>query len=152
LSDISSLLGGLRDKTVALFGLGFKTGVSNAANSPTLSLAARLEAEGARIRIWDRILSESASARGKFAWLSRRRSDAVLGADCVVIMTEDDEFRKLKWRNIHDLMRTRVIYDTKRTLDAKKAIRGGFAYIAFGVAQRRLPWWIRNRGDAPSIE
>ena len=54
-------------------------------------------------------------------------------ADCVIIMTEWDIYRKLDLRLLLDRMNGNILIDGRRALDAKEAEKIGFDYKTIGL-------------------
>src|SRR5215831_14960912 len=53
-------LGKLRDRTIAVLGLAFKPGTDDMRDAPSLVLASRLQADGARVRAYDPVAEDEA--------------------------------------------------------------------------------------------
>jgi UDPglucose 6-dehydrogenase len=56
---------------------------------------------------------------------------ALTGADCAIIMTEWDEFRKLKSKDFQAHMKTPMIVDARRIFDPKEFNQ--LNYVAVGL-------------------
>src|SRR6201996_4099164 len=81
-------LGSLVGKTVALLGLAFKADTDDMREASSLVLAARLQADGARVRAYDPIAAEEASKMMTGVDFSASALEAIDGADAVVLVTE----------------------------------------------------------------
>ena len=64
--------------------------------------------------------------------------DAASGADCIIVLTEWNEFRAINLARLGKVMRTRRIADLRNLYDPADAVSHGFAYTGVG------------RGKAPS--
>jgi UDPglucose 6-dehydrogenase len=124
-------LGTLRGKTIALLGLTFKPNTDDMREAPSLVLAARLLAEGAKVRGWDPVADGSELTGVEICDTVR---DAVRDADAAVIVTEWGDLRDLAREEIRDAMRNPLIIDGRNLLDPAQARAAGFAYDGIGRA------------------
>ena len=81
-------------------------------------LAARLQADGARVRAYDPVAEEEARKLMGGVEFAASAIDAARGADAVVIVTEWPEFAELDWQELADVMAGRVVIDGRNFLDA----------------------------------
>jgi UDPglucose 6-dehydrogenase len=125
-------LGDLRGKTVALLGLAFKPNTDDMRDAPSLVLAARLRAEGARLRAWDPLVKGHPELDGVV--IEQTALDAVRGADAAVIVTEWPELEGLASEEVRDAMRTPLIVDGRNLLDPDAVRAAGFEYEGIGRA------------------
>ena len=91
-------LGSLVGKEIALLGVAFKPDTDDIREATSLVLAARLQGEGANVRVYDPVAAERRPAR---CWAARASAPAPLealdGADAAVLVTEWPEFAELDW-------------------------------------------------------
>jgi UDPglucose 6-dehydrogenase len=130
ISKLQRHLGSLRGRTIALLGLAFKPGTDDLRDAPSLVIASRLLAEGARVRTWDPV----ADARDRLVGAKQcdTVADAVKGADAAVIVTEWDELSELASPETHAAMRNPLIIDGRNLLDPETVRSAGFAYEGIG--------------------
>jgi UDPglucose 6-dehydrogenase len=130
ISKLQRHLGRLRGKQIALLGLAFKAGTDDMREAPSLVLASRLIAEGAKVRAWDPV----ADGHGVLpeAAICETIEDAVRDADAAVIVTEWPELAELARPEIRDLMAQPLIIDGRNLLDPAQARAAGFAYEGIG--------------------
>ncbi|HEV2592308.1 MAG TPA: UDP-glucose/GDP-mannose dehydrogenase family protein [Gaiellaceae bacterium] len=123
-------LGSLQGKTIALLGIAFKPNTDDMREAPSIVLASRLLAEGARVRAWDPVADASKLPQGVEAASSV--VEAVADADAAVIVTEWDELKGLASSEVRAAMRTPLIVDGRNLLDPEETRRAGFAYEGIG--------------------
>jgi UDPglucose 6-dehydrogenase len=123
-------LGRLRGRRVALLGLSFKPHTDDTREAPSLVIASRLMAEGARVRVWDPVV-DGAKVIPQ-AEVAESVEDAVRDADAAVIVTEWPELERLARPEIRDLMARPLIIDGRNLLDPTQARAAGFAYEGIG--------------------
>ena len=125
-------LGSLVGKTVALLGLAFKPDTDDMREAASLVLAARLQADGARVRAYDPIAEDEARKLMFGVEFADSALGALAGADACIIVTEWPEFAELDWAAAADAMSGRVVIDGRNFVDTKAVLASGFAYEGIG--------------------
>ena len=139
-SKISKALGGkVSGKNIACLGLTFKSNTDDMRESPALVILPTLAEKGARVVAYDpKGMEEAKRAMDEIDGLSYADSSyaAAEGADCLVIMTEWDEFRGLDLEKIKGLMKGNVIVDLRNIFykERGKIRELGFQYTGIGVS------------------
>ncbi len=130
---IEKLVGDLRGKTVAVLGLSFKPETDDMREAPALDIIKTLVGKGARVRAYDPVAVEHARpllpAEVEYA---EDEYAAVAGADCLVFMTEWNQFRALDMQRVKELMGAPLIADLRNILDPEAMRRLGFRYVGVG--------------------
>ena len=121
--------GSLQGATVALWGLTFKARTDDLRSSPSLEVASRLRAKGARVQAYDPTVT------GPLEGLDVRTEPyaACEGASVLVIGTEWDEFRWLDFDKVGALMVNKAVVDARNLLEPATLRRAGFAYEGIGL-------------------
>jgi UDPglucose 6-dehydrogenase len=109
-------IGSLTDREIAILGIAFKPGTDDVRDAPALKIIDRLIDRGAQIRTYDpqamprakRILPD----RVKFCTSAQ---EAIEGADCILIVTDWNEFKN------EELYQDKVVIDGRRVLDPDTA-------------------------------
>lgn len=130
---VQTLCGGdLKGASIAIFGVTFKAETDDMRDAPALEILPALIAEGASIRAYDpQGMNEAAALLPGIAW-SKTAYEAGTGADCIVVLTEWNEFRAIDLARLHSLMRTPRIADLRNLYDPAEARSLGFEYIGVG--------------------
>src|SRR6476661_6261982 len=131
-SKLQKHLGSLVGKTVALLGLAFKPDTDDMREASSLVLAARLQADGARVRAYDPIAETEARKMMVGVDFADSALGALTGADACVIVTEWPEFAELDWAAAADAMSGRVVIDGRNFVDTKAVLASGFTYEGIG--------------------
>ena len=63
--------------------------------------------------------------------------DAAKGADCLVLMTEWNEFRNLDFAHLKRLLRHSIIIDCRNVYPAERLVRLGFRYFSVGRGEAK---------------
>jgi UDPglucose 6-dehydrogenase len=125
-------LGSLVGKTVALLGLAFKANTDDMREASSLVLAARLQADGARVRAYDPVAEAEARKLMVGVEFADSALDALEDADACIVVTEWPEFADLDWMRAANAMRGRVVIDGRNFLDREAVRASGFAYEGIG--------------------
>ena len=127
---------GLRDKTLAVWGLAFKPRTDDVREAPALALIDALLAEGVRLRVHDpEALGQRPRAYGDRLTYCDRPYGALEGADGLAIVTEWQEFRNPDFEVMRRLLREPVIFDGRNLYEPKTVANYGFAYYPIGRQQ-----------------
>lgn len=126
------LLGTLRGKKVAIWGLAFKANTDDVRESPAIHIARLLKDEGSELKAYDPVAI--ANARKELSGISFVEDpyQAVEGAELLMLLTDWDEFKWLDFRLVKELMAQPRIIDARNILDPMNLRRLGFDYEGVG--------------------
>jgi len=130
-------LGSLVGKEIALLGLAFKPNTDDMREASSLVLSARLNAAGARVRAYDPVAEEEARKLIQGVEFKTSATDAVQGADAVVLVTEWPEFGELDFEDVAAAMRGRLVVDGRNFLDPGAVSAAGLTYEGVGRPSRQ---------------
>src|SRR6476661_4444886 len=126
-------LGGLVGKEIALLGLAFKPNTDDIREATALVLAARLQSEGAHVRVYDPVAMKPAAEMIGGSVIAESAEDALDGADGAVLVTEWPEFAQLDWTGeVRERMGNPLIVDGRNFLDRDALTAAGFTYEGVG--------------------
>ena len=126
-------LGSLVGKEIALLGLAFKPNTDDIREATSLVLAARLQSEGANVRVYDPVATDRASELLGGAVVAGSAAEALAGADGAVLVTEWPEFRELDWAGeVKEKMARPLVVDGRNFLDAELLEQAGYDYEGIG--------------------
>jgi UDPglucose 6-dehydrogenase len=132
-AKIQKHFGGLKGKKIALWGLSFKPRTDDVREAPALALIENLVKAGASVTAFDPVATENATkACGVSFAAVDSQTEAVKGADALVICTEWNEFRSPDLTELKGLLKSAVIFDGRNILDPAKVHAAGFKYYCFG--------------------
>ncbi len=131
-------LGSLQGKRIAILGLAFKPNTDDMREAPSLVLASRLLAEGARVRAWDPVAIPEARKHLRGVEFAETVLEAISDADAAVIVTEWDELRDLATSSTREAMRNPLVVDGRNLLDPETARAAGLVYEGIGRASSSL--------------
>jgi UDPglucose 6-dehydrogenase len=124
--------GDIEGKTIAVLGLTFKPNTDDMRDSPSLAIVPTLQKAGGRIRSFDPEGMAEAKKLLDGITYAEDAYDALKGADCLVFLTEWNEFRSLDWRRVSELMPGRVVVDLRNIYKPEQIAALGFAYHSIG--------------------
>ncbi|HEX4034043.1 MAG TPA: UDP-glucose/GDP-mannose dehydrogenase family protein [Solirubrobacteraceae bacterium] len=133
-AKIARHLGDLSGRRVGLLGLAFKPNTDDMRGASSLVLAARLAAEGARVRAYDPIATEEARKIMPNLDYAQAVEEVLEEADAIVLVTEWPQFVALDWQAVAAAMSGNVVIDGRNALDADAVRAAGLVYEGIGVA------------------
>ncbi len=133
--------GSLAGQRVGLLGLTFKAGTDDLRDSPALTVAALLAAEGAELIGYDPAVPAAVPGLTDNLEVTDDPDKVAAGAAALVVLTEWPEFRVLDWGRLAKLVHRRIVVDTRNLLDADVLGRVGFEVRGIGrrAAQALAP-------------
>jgi UDPglucose 6-dehydrogenase len=132
MSKLQKHLGPLVGRTVALLGLAFKANTDDMREASSLVLAARLQADGAKVQAYDPVAEDQARKLMVGVQFADSALDALDGADACVLVTEWPQFAELDWSEVARRMRGRLLVDGRNFVDPETVRAAGFAYEGIG--------------------
>jgi UDPglucose 6-dehydrogenase len=132
ISTLQKHLGSLVGKNIALLGLAFKPNTDDMREASSLVLSARLQADGAKVRVFDRVAEEEARRLIRGVHFASDVLDAIDGVDAVVLVTEWQEFIDLDWNDVAARMAGTLVLDGRNALDREAVTAAGLTYEGIG--------------------
>jgi UDPglucose 6-dehydrogenase len=131
-AKVRRVLWNLEHKKIAVLGLAFKPDTDDVRNAPSLDVCQRLIKGGAEVRAWDPQAIEEAKAVAPEISYCADAEEALRGADCAVLMTEWDEFRRFTPAKLKSLLAHPIVVDARNFYDPAEMAAAGFTYISVG--------------------
>ncbi len=132
---IRRMLWNISEKVIGVWGLAFKPNTDDIRSAPALEIIERLLDEGARVRAYDPVAMDNSKKQltsGKNIEFCSDIYDAAENADCIVVMTEWNEFKEVDWDRVKDAMTQPVLLDGRNMYDPVKLREMGFTYEGIG--------------------
>ena len=124
--------GSVKGKAVAVLGLTFKPNTDDMRDSPSLDIVPALVEAGAEVRAFDPEGMEEAKKLLPAITYCDDAYATLAGADCLVIVTEWNEFRALDIGRIKSLLNAPVVVDLRNVWDPAEMRAAGFTYVSIG--------------------
>jgi UDPglucose 6-dehydrogenase len=122
----------LKDKNIGVLGLSFKPNTDDIRNAPSLDIIKTLQQEGANIKAYDPQAMEKARGLLEKVKFCQDAYEACRNSDCLLIVTEWDEFKELDFSKMKKLLKRPIIIDGRNIYDPRKIEKLGFTYIGIG--------------------
>ncbi len=130
---IKDALGGeLEGRTVASLGLTFKPNTDDMRDAPSLVILDRLMKGGAKVRAFDPAGMAEAAQMLPGVKMCDHAYHAAKGADCLVLMTEWNQFRNLDWGRLKAAVKQPVVVDLRNVYSPERVREEGFTYHSVG--------------------
>ncbi len=132
LNKIKDNLWIIKDKTIGILGLSFKPNTDDIRNAPSVDIIRALQEEGAKIRAYDPSAMNKAKEALDEVTFCKDPYDACRDSDCLLIITEWDEFKELDFLKIKKLLKRPLLIDGRNIYEPKRLEKLGFTYIGIG--------------------
>ncbi len=130
----------LKGRTFAMWGLAFKPNTDDMREAPSLVIVEELTRRGAQVRAYDPVaMKEAARIMSGTAGLqfAKSQSDALTGADALVVVTEWKEFRNPDFDAIKAALKQPLIFDGRNIYEPAIMAMHGIEYL--GIGRRQAP-------------
>ena len=128
--------GGVKDKTIAIWGLSFKPDTDDMREAPSIPFIEELLKEGAKLRLFDPVAMPNAqkllTPSPQITWCADE-FDAATDADAIALLTEWKQFRLVDFKPIRDRMKGIAFFDGRNQYKPIEMKNKGFDYIAIGI-------------------
>ncbi len=128
--------GGVKGKTIAVWGLSFKPDTDDMREAPSLTFIEDLLKQGAHLRLFDPVAIPNArkilDGLPNITWCADE-FDAAKGADAIALLTEWKQFRLVDFNPIRQMMKGIAVFDGRNQYKALDMKNKGFDYISIGV-------------------
>jgi UDPglucose 6-dehydrogenase len=125
-------LGGFHGKTVALLGLAFKPNTDDIRDAKSLDIIDILLKGGATVRAFDPVAMDNVKEVFPQVDYVDHVYETAEGADCLILVTEWNEFKQLDLDRVGQSMKGKVLFDGRRCFSKQVAERAGFDYFTIG--------------------
>ena len=142
ISDYFENLGGVKDKTLALWGLAFKANTDDIREAPAIDIITALTNEGMYIQAYDPVAGANARealSDNAHVQIMDKQYAALEGADALAVVTDWNQFRNPDLGRIKDTLNAPIIFDGRNLYSSSLVASQGFAYFGIGRPEVRIP-------------
>ncbi|MBD3426369.1 MAG: nucleotide sugar dehydrogenase [Candidatus Omnitrophica bacterium] len=133
MKKMTEMLWNLPEKVIGVWGLSFKPNTDDIRCAPSIDLIKRLLEAGARIKAFDPVAMDNVRQElGEAVEYCKSAYEAARDADCVVLMTEWNEFKEIDFSKVKNMMNQPVMLDGRNVYDPEKMKAMGFKYMGMG--------------------
>ncbi|MGB2599794.1 MAG: UDP-glucose/GDP-mannose dehydrogenase family protein [Candidatus Omnitrophota bacterium] len=130
---VTEMLWNLPDKVIGVWGLAFKPNTDDIRSAPAIDIVKTLLKEGAKIKAFDPAAMEKAKEElGDKITYCKDVYEAAQDCDCIILMTEWNEFKEVDWQHVKNVMKQPVLLDGRNIYDQGKMKKMGFKYSGIG--------------------
>ena len=129
---ISTKIGSLQGKKIAILGLTFKADTDDIRSSPAIDIVKILINKGAIISAYDPAGMANAKDLGLNVDFADSVTSAAFGVDAILILTEWSEFKDLDYALLSTKMGSKIIFDYRNILDIEHVKKEGFTIYQLG--------------------
>lgn len=137
LKKIKDALWVLKDKNIGILGLSFKPNTDDIRSAPSLDIIKSLLQDGAKVRAYDPQAMLKIKNEINGITLCKDPYEVARHADCLLVVTEWDEFKELDFKRLKKQMRCALIIDGRNIYDPEEMSKFGFKYISIGRPSRK---------------
>lgn len=127
--------GGVKDKTLAIWGLSFKANTDDIRESSSIETIIALTNAGMSIRAYDPEAGENSKKElsgNKQVEILNDQYSLIEGADALAILTDWNQFRNPDFGKIKKLLKSPIIFDGRNLYSSSFLASQGFAYYCIG--------------------
>jgi UDPglucose 6-dehydrogenase len=139
-------LGRLKGKRIAVLGLAFKPDTDDIREAVSLKIVSRLLEEGALITAYDPVAKSNVEKMfADKVTYANSSHECIQKADCCIIVTEWDEFKRLTYNDFLANMKNPLVIDGRRIFAPKNFADTGVKLLAIGLGEE--PKITSNRSE-----
>jgi UDP-N-acetyl-D-mannosaminuronate dehydrogenase len=112
----------VRSTKISILGLAYKGNIDDTRESPAFKIIEKLKKMGGEVKVFDPYVPGMSDLE---------ILDDALNCECIVIVTDHDEFKNLDLNLVKE-KGVKVIIDGRNILDKEKVIRAGMVYRGIG--------------------
>jgi UDPglucose 6-dehydrogenase len=136
--------GGVKDKTIAIWGLSFKPDTDDIREAPSIALVKQLLKKGAKLRLFDPVAMSNARKvfenEQNITWCENE-FEAAKNAHGIALLTEWKQFRFVNFDPIKEKMQGVAFFDGRNQYHKHEMMEKGFDYFAIGIPDGESKTW-----------
>lgn len=129
---IRKALNGFAGKKIGLLGLAFKPNTDDIRDAKSLVIIEELLKEGASVVAYDPVAEIHVREIFPDITYAKNAKEAAEGCDCLILVTEWNEFRQADLKELASGMRRALLFDGRRVYSRDQAEAAGFEYHVIG--------------------
>lgn len=133
LKIVENTLWNIKGKTIGIWGLSFKPNTDDMRSAPSVDIIKELQREGAKVKVYDPQAMPKAKTFLKAVKFCKDPYEAAKGVDCLLLLTEWEDFRTLNLTRVKYLMNQPLLFDGRNFFCKKEVEELGFEYFGVGT-------------------
>ena len=132
-SILSKVLSNTKGKSIGIWGLAFKPNTDDIREAPSLYILEHLLGKKFTLKAFDPAAGENIQkVFGDSIEYVQNPYEAVKGVDCLIVLTEWNDFKQIDLKKVKKLMHAPLIVDGRNIYDPASMKKLGFTYISVG--------------------
>ncbi len=131
-NKIKNIMGTLEGRQIGILGIAFKPNTDDIRDAVSVDVINALLEKGCRIKAFDPVAMPNAKKAVKGVEFVKDSYAAAENVECLVILTEWNEFRELDMAKIKAIMKKPAVVDGRNIYDPEKLRKLGFTYTGIG--------------------
>lgn len=119
----------LAKANILILGIAYRNGVKETRKSPGIKIAQELKEKNVNVFVYDPLFDKK-----EVKSLGLKYKKDFSNIDCIVIATAEDEFKKMNWQKVGKQLKTKIVIDTRNTINANKLDKLKFTVRRIGYA------------------
>lgn len=132
INKIKNIMGTLEGKKVGILGIAFKPNTDDIREAVAIDIILALLEKGCKVKAYDPVAMKNAKKALEGVEFADSAYDAAEGCECLVVLTEWNEFKELDLKKIKGLMKKPRIVDGRNIYDPETVRKLGFQYTGVG--------------------
>lgn len=129
---IRDLVGDLKGKTISLLGIAFKPNTDDIREATSLVIIEEMLKAGANVKAYDPVAQEAIQSVFPNITYVKNAYEAAKDSDCLVLVTEWNEFRELDLPKIKSLLKKPNMVDCRNVYNPEEVRKLGINYLGVG--------------------
>jgi len=125
-------IGDVKGKKIAIWGIAFKPKTDDIREAPSITIIESLTDLGASISAYDPVAEENIKKVFPEIKFGEDPISVCKGADCLLIITEWDEFKQLDLQKVKTALKKPIIFDGRNIYNSEEMKRLGLNYYSIG--------------------
>jgi UDPglucose 6-dehydrogenase len=130
---IQDVLWNVKGKTIGILGLSFKPNTDDMRSAPSVDIIKDLQKEGAKIKVYDPQAMRKARNVLKSVKFCKDPYEVAKHADCLLLLTEWEDFRAINLMKLKQRMNHPLIFDGRNFFSKAELEQLGFEYFGVGI-------------------
>jgi UDPglucose 6-dehydrogenase len=131
-NKIKNIMGTLEGRQIGILGIAFKPNTDDIRDAVSVDVINALLEKGCRIKAFDPVAMPNAKKVVRGVDFVKDSYAAAENVECLVVLTEWNEFRELDMAKIKSLMKKPAVVDGRNIYDPEKLRKLGFEYSGIG--------------------
>lgn len=119
----------LKEANILVLGIAYRGGVKETRKSPGIKITKEIIVRSKNVYVYDPMFNQD-----EIKDMGLEYKDNFKNIDCIIITTEQSEFKSLDWNFISEQMKTKVVIDAKNIINKDNLEKLGFTIRRIGYA------------------